>query len=98
MSKIIISTLEELNSMLDSKFSTYLNKFTEAVNSKIDPPKLKVTVKETAEILNVTELTVRNYIAKGFIKAEKIGRRVLINRHSLDNALSEVKSLKYRRL
>jgi len=97
MSKIIVTTSEELRSLLDTSISPYIDVLTKIINEKINPQKLKLTVKEVAFKLNVTELTVRNYISKGFIKAEKIGRRVLIDSKQLEEALSEVKSLKYRR-
>lgn len=56
-----------------------------------------LTVKQTAKILGVTELTIHNYIKKGFIPASKIGRRIIIKSSELDKALNEVKSLKYKR-
>ena len=56
-----------------------------------------LTVKETAEILKVSEQSVHNYIKKGFISAKKVGRILLIKRADLDNALTQVKSLKYKR-
>lgn len=56
-----------------------------------------ITVKDAAKHLKVAELTVRNYISKGYIKADRIGRKIRIRRSELENALKEVKSLKYRR-
>ena len=56
-----------------------------------------LTVKETAEVLKVSEQSVHNYIKRGLIPALKMGRILLIKREDLDNALTEVKSLKYKR-
>lgn len=56
-----------------------------------------LTVKETAEILKVSEQSVHNYIKRGLIPAHKMGRILLIKREDLENALTEVKSLKYKR-
>ena len=56
-----------------------------------------LTVKQTAEILKVSEQSVHSYIKKGFISAQKVGRILLIKRTDLDNSLTEVKSLKYKR-
>ncbi len=56
-----------------------------------------LTVKETAEFLKVSEQSVHNYIKRGFISAQKVGRILLIKRTDLDNALTRVKSLKYKR-
>ncbi len=57
-----------------------------------------LTVQQTAKLLGVTELTIHNYIKKGFIPASKIGRRIVIKSTDLNEALNEVKSLKYKRL
>lgn len=57
-----------------------------------------LTVKETAEYLKVSEQSIHNYIKRGFISAQKVGRILLINRSDLENALTEVKSLKYKRV
>lgn len=56
-----------------------------------------LTVQETSKLLGVTELTIHNYIKKGLLPASKIGRRIVIKRTDIDNALKEVKSLKYKR-
>ncbi len=56
-----------------------------------------LTVKETAEVLKVSEQSVHNYIKRGFISAQKLGRILLIKRADLDKSLTEVKSLKYKR-
>ena len=56
-----------------------------------------LSVKETAQFLSVSELTVRNYIKRGYIPAEQIGHRIFINRKKLMESLKEVKSFKYKR-
>lgn len=97
MQNIIITTPEELNGMIDSAINKRINPLKELIFSKLNPQKKNVTVKEAAKMLNVTELTVRNYVKQGKIKAKKIGRRIVINLESLENSLNEVKSLKYKR-
>ena len=86
----VITILKEL---VDPQFKELKKLITEGIN----PPKHNLTVQETAKRLNVTELTVRNYIKKGTIKAEKIGRRIIINSKDLEKSLAEVRSFKYRR-
>jgi excisionase family DNA binding protein len=81
----LISIIENV---FDEKYNSHRKKAEEIEN---------LTVKQTATLLGVTELTVYNYIKKGFIPASKIGRRVLIKKTDVDQALSQVKSLKYRR-
>lgn len=55
------------------------------------------TIKETAQLLKVSEQSVHNYIKRGFLPAQKVGRILLIKRYDIDKSLQEVKSLKYKR-
>lgn len=55
------------------------------------------SVKELAKFAGVSELSIRNYIKEGKIKAKQIGRRILIDEKQFEAGLSEVKSLKYKR-
>lgn len=57
----------------------------------------KRSVKELAEHVGVSELTIRNYIKDGKIKAHRIGRRIFIDEGQFEAGLVEVKSLKYKR-
>ncbi len=57
-----------------------------------------LNVKEVAEILKVSEQSVHSYIKKGFFPAKKLGRILLIKRTDLDCALTDVKSIKYKRI
>lgn len=65
------------------------------------PPKAEenklFSVKELSEYAGVSELTVRNWIIEGKVKAKKIGRRLFIEQTQFEKGLSEVKSLKYKR-
>lgn len=56
-----------------------------------------LTVRETAELLKVSEQSVHNYIKRGVLPAQKVGRILLIKRVDVENSLKEVKSLKYKR-
>jgi len=58
---------------------------------------VKLSISEVAKELGVTDLTVHNYIKRGTLPASKMGNRVWIKRIDLDEALKEVKSLKYKR-
>lgn len=64
---------------------------------KEDLSQKKYTVKEAATILNVDSQTIRNHIERGNIKADFIGRRILISHEELFSSLNEVKSIKYKR-
>ncbi len=97
MNKVIVMNDSELKDIISDAIAKNNQVIIDSVKGALNPPKTNMTVKEAAEKLNVTELTIRNYIKKGFISATKIGRRIVINQESLDKALSEVKSFKYRR-
>ncbi|WP_055436947.1 helix-turn-helix domain-containing protein [Lacinutrix algicola] len=97
MNKFVITSEEELRSYIKQALEQPLKEINNSLKQLVKPVKKNLTVKEVAVQLNVSELTVRNYINKGFIKADKIGRRVVINAENLEKSLSEVKSLKYRR-
>ena len=97
MSKIIVTSHEELAMMIDSAIYKRINPLQELINSKLNPKKKNVTVKEAAKMLNVSEQTIKSYIKKGTISASKIGRRIVINLETLEKSLNEVKSLKYKR-
>lgn len=56
-----------------------------------------LNVKETATLLKVSEQSVHNYIKRGLLPAKTVGRLLLIKRTDVETALSEVKSLKYKR-
>jgi hypothetical protein len=63
-----------------------------------ETPKSKMhSVKELARHCGVVELTVRNWIDQGKIKAKTIGHRIFIEEGEFQRALTEVKSLKYQR-
>ncbi|WP_417858838.1 helix-turn-helix domain-containing protein [Xanthomarina gelatinilytica] len=83
-----VELFEHLESIIDKKLSILAN----------TDENEKLSIKDVSDELGVAELTVHNYIKKGILPALKIGRRVFIKRTDLDNALKEVKSLKYKRL
>jgi len=83
-----VELFEHLESIIDKKLSILAN----------TDENEKLSIKDVSDELGVAELTVHNYIKKGMLPALKIGRRVFIKRTDLDNALKEVKSLKYKRL
>lgn len=50
-----------------------------------------LTVKETAEILRVSPLTVRRYISRNILHAVHVGRGVRIQREELENLVAPKK-------
>lgn len=98
MKKIVVTTTEELAFMIDQSVDAQFTQLKKFMSEQLNPPKRKYTVKEAATKFNVTDLTVRNWIKKGYLKGDKIGRRVLIDASELEKSLTEIKSLKYKRL
>ncbi len=94
--KLIITTPETLEEIIKSSLDTAIQEFYLKKESAKERKK-HYTIKETSVELKVSTLTVRNYIEKGYLKAFKIGNRILITNESLEKALNEVKSLQYRR-
>ena len=83
---------------INERLSNIENLLLEIKHKPVEEEKSEnLTVKETAEFLKVSEQSVHNYIKKGFLSAQKVGRILLIKREDLENALAEVKSLKYKR-
>lgn len=56
-----------------------------------------LNVKEASVFLKVSEQSVHNYIKKGHLPAQKVGRIYLIKRADIETSLKDVKSLKYKR-
>lgn len=82
--------------------SSDLNEVIRLLNLILNKPKEDLsqrlyTVKEASLLFKVTELTVRNKIKAGEIKAFKFGDSVRIKHIEIFNSLQEVKSIKYKR-
>ena len=85
-------TPEELKDMIISDLKVEIEK----ILLKTNRPNY-YSVQEVSKLLGVSNLTVYNYIKKGFLPATKIRRKIQIKRVDVENALREVKSLKYKR-
>lgn len=95
--ELIVLTKDQLDSIIQTSIRTALDEYIEKQIREKSKPDF-YTIKETSEKLKVTETTIRNYIKKGLIPADKIGGRIRIKGITLDNTLKEIKSLKYRRI
>lgn len=94
-----MTQIVQLQNISKSELFEHLEKI---IEKKLEPfttlnKNEKLSIQEVSDELGVTDLTVHNYIKKGMLPAFKIGRRVFIKRVDLDEALKEVKSLKYKR-
>tara|TARA_B110000503_G_C6976583_1_gene341399 strand:+ start:183 stop:455 length:273 start_codon:yes stop_codon:yes gene_type:complete len=89
-----MNPFETLENKLD-KIESLLVKFFD--QPLTEPQSENCNVQEAAELLKVSTQSIHSYIKKGKLPAQQIGRKYLIKRADLENALQETKSLKYRR-
>ena len=83
---------------IDQRLSNIENILLDLQHKPVEEKKSEnLTVKEAAEILKVSEQSIHNYIKKGYLPAKKVGRVLLIKREDIELALTDVKSLKYKR-
>lgn len=94
--KLVITTPEMLEEIIKSTLDIAMQEFYRKKESAKEK-KNHYTIKETALELKVSTLTVRNYIQRGILKANKIGHRILVTNESLEKSLNEVKSQRYKR-
>ena len=85
-------TPEELKNLIVKDLKIELD----AILSKTNEPQF-YSVQDASKLLNVSELTIYNHIKKGVLKAFKMGRKYQIKKVDLEEALKDVKSLKYKR-
>jgi excisionase family DNA binding protein len=97
MNNIIVISKVELMALVEESLNFHIEGLKKEIRNNLNPPKLNFTVKDASIELGVAELTVHNYIKKGILSASKIGRRIVIKRSDLEEALKEVKSLKHKR-
>ncbi|GEC80202.1 helix-turn-helix domain-containing protein [Flavobacterium aquatile] len=83
--------------ILESKLSNIENLLLQLREKPIEAENKLLSVKEIAKLSGVSELTVRNWISDGKVKAKRIGRRMFIEQSQFISGLEEVKSLKYKR-
>lgn len=83
---------------IDQRLSNIENLLLDIKHKPVEEEKTEnLTVKEASELLKVSEQSVHNYIKRGFLTAQKVGRILLIKRTDIEQSLKEVKSLKYKR-
>jgi excisionase family DNA binding protein len=92
MNKIILSTPEELEGIFKRIFAEELKKF-QPVSSNQQTKFL--TRKKTAEILNISLVTLNDWAKRGLIKSYTIGGRVLYKESEVEESLNEVKTVKF---
>ena len=94
--EVSILTKPELNQHISAVLRSELKLFRTELLADLKTDK-NFTVKEAADYLNVSQISIHNYRKKGLLPVSKIGRRIVIKKSDLDNSLKEIKSLKYKR-
>jgi len=88
-------TAEQLKEVIREAIASELQKSKPEIPTN---PTIKyLTRKETAEILCVSLTTLYNLTKTGVIKAHRIGKRVLYSQEEIENSLTQIQSLKYKR-
>ena len=62
-----------------------------------NPPEKYLTRQETAKLLKISLVTLRDWSVKGILQSYKIGGRIRYKKSEIDEALKAQKNLKYRR-
>lgn len=95
-----MENVTQVHGMTKDELLEALHRLEEKINNlkRINETPRKHSVKELADHCGVAELTVRNWITDGKIKATRLGRRIFIEEEEFRRAQSEVKSLKYQRV
>ena len=93
---IIVTSESQLKKLIEDSTSKAVAQAFKLIEKR-ESKKGDYTVEEAAERLRVSKQTIRNYISDGLIEAKKFKRRVLINKHHLEENLESIKSKKYKR-
>jgi len=64
---------------------------------KVEEPKKMISVRQLAKQIGTSELTIRNWIKEGKLKAVRMGGLIFIPANQFEESMEEVKSLKYKR-
>jgi hypothetical protein len=82
---------------LEERLSRIENLLLDIINKPKDAEIKRYSVKSLALSIEVSELSIRNWIKAGKIQATRIGGRIFIDEAQFVKGLVEVKSLKYKR-
>ena len=97
MSQIILMgiTTQELTEIIKSTISENLNSNPEKQAKKF--PEEFLNRFQVAKLLKVSLATLNDWTKRGYLKAYRIGNRVLFRHEDVIASLQEVKSMKYKR-
>jgi excisionase family DNA binding protein len=87
--------LDELTAVITQ---TVRSEMERAAQCFTPPPSTElITRKEAAQILGVSLVTLNDWTKAGTITGYRIGTRIRYKRHELEDAVREIRSLKYKR-
>lgn len=93
---IIVTSESELKKIIEDSTSKAVAEAFK-LKERRESATINYTIEEAANRLRVSKQTIRNYISDGLIEAKKVKRRVLINKHYLEENLEIIKSKKHKR-
>lgn len=94
--KVTLLTEERILAIMNEVIKEGNEQLIKRLRNELVPAK-KLSIEEAANQCGVIPLTIRNWLKRGLIKGSKIGHRIYILQSDLDRAMSDVKSLKYKR-
>ena len=94
--KVTLLTEEGIRAIMNDVLVNREDQLIKRFRKEVVPDK-KLSVDEAASQCGVIPLTMRNWLKRGLVKSGKIGHRVIILQSNLDRAMSNTKSLKYKR-
>jgi len=80
----VLLTVGQLRLLIREEVEKAMGTNGKAASSPENAPKPYLSVKEAADLSPLAPSTIRAYIRKGKLKAEKVGRRVIIKRTDLE--------------
>lgn len=95
MEKVILDQISA--DELISRIAVKLKEIIPDCIPKPDPPERYLTRKETAKLLQISLVTLSEWSKRGILQSYRLGGRIRYKLTEIDEALKEVKNLKFRR-
>ncbi len=86
--------LSDIKKVLREVLEEKSNDFTKPVNSEDQE---YLTRKEVAKLLKISLTTLNDWSKQGIVQAYRIGNRVLYKKKEIEDSVSKVQSIKYKR-
>ena len=91
MQELLIIFSDLLRPVIQEEVSSALQSFTNKLHSPQKEPRF-YTRKETSKMLNVSLVTLTQYVKSGKVKANRIGHRVLFRAEDIEACLNQIQT------